>query len=78
MLGAQSKGQAASQFFNGVSRFGVVGASADRSKYGNKVLVRTHQGMPTEATKSLEIPKCMITFAALVLGAQAGCDSNQP
>lgn len=41
MLGAHSKAQAAQQFFDGISRFGVVGASADRSKYGNKVLVST-------------------------------------
>lgn len=41
MQGAASKAQVAQQFFSGVSRFGVVGASADRSKYGNKVLVRT-------------------------------------
>ena len=40
MSSAQAAALSAQQFFSGATRFAVVGASADRNKYGNKVLVR--------------------------------------
>ena len=43
MAPSQPAAQSAQQFFKGASRFAVAGASSDRNKYGNKVLVRhTH------------------------------------
>jgi len=39
MSSAQAAALSAQHFFSGATRFAVVGASADRKKYGNKVLV---------------------------------------
>lgn len=38
MSSAQAAALSAQHFFSGATRFAVVGASADRNKYGNKVL----------------------------------------
>ena len=50
MSSAQAAAISAQQFFHGASKFAVVGASADRNKYGNKVLVGLEH--PTETGNS--------------------------
>ncbi|KAL0038280.1 hypothetical protein WJX77_000171 [Trebouxia sp. C0004] len=79
---AQAAALSAQQFFSGATRFAVVGASADRKKYGNKVM-RWYQDRKMTVTPinpkggSIEGVDAATRLSDMVTSESAGSESAE-